>query len=262
VKANRKRVRYPALEYIDSEDRVAEVYRAYEREHRRAMEVYEEIAALGVRNQELRRLMPVGWATSAYVYVNARALRHFFELRLDSSAEWEIRRLAYLMLDDAMAHAPSLFEGLALPGGNGQVPTAREGVCPVGRMEGFAPGPDETLDVLACGGLGVFQKREGYRYSLDAYLLAAFVDEGPGTRVLEIGSGSGVVAMMLASLKGLLVMGVEIQRELAEMSMRSVGRAGLEGKVGVVCADIRTTGARRWTWWSPTRRTGPRGRGG
>lgn len=109
----------------------------------------------------------------------------------------------------------------------------------MGRMEGFAPGPDETLDVLACGGLGVFQKREGYRYSLDAYLLAAFVDEGPGTRVLEIGSGSGVVAMMLASLKGLLVMGVEIQRELAEMSMRSVGRAGLEGKVGVVCADIR-----------------------
>ncbi len=116
VKANRNAFVYPALEYIDSEDRVAEVYRAYEREHRRAMEVYEEIAALGVRNQELRRLMPVGWATSAYVYVNARALRHFFELRLDSSAEWEIRRLAYLMLDDAMAHAPSLFEDLALPG--------------------------------------------------------------------------------------------------------------------------------------------------
>jgi thymidylate synthase (FAD) len=76
------------------------------------MEVYEELQSLGVRNQELRRLMPVGWSTAAYVYVNARSLRHFFELRLEKSAEWEIRRLAYLMFDDVMAMAPSLFEDL------------------------------------------------------------------------------------------------------------------------------------------------------
>jgi len=112
VKANRNTFVYPALEYMDSEDKVTAVYRAYEREHRRAIDVYEELKELGVRNQELRRLMPVGWATSAYVYVNARSLRHFFELRLDTSAEWEIRRLAYLMFDDAMSRAPSLFEDI------------------------------------------------------------------------------------------------------------------------------------------------------
>jgi thymidylate synthase (FAD) len=44
------------------------------------------------------------------VYVNARSLRHFFELRLDGSAEWEIRRLAYLMFNDVMEKAPTLFE--------------------------------------------------------------------------------------------------------------------------------------------------------
>lgn len=103
----------------------------------------------------------------------------------------------------------------------------------------FEPRPDETLDVLACGSIGVFQKKRGYRYSLDAYLLAAFVEEEPGTRVLEVGSGSGVVSMMLASLKGLLVTGVEIQEELAEMSRRSVARQGLAGSVEIVCADIR-----------------------
>jgi len=123
VKANKNTFVYPALEYLDSEDQVMGIYRAYEREHRRAIEVYEEIRAMGVRNQELRRLMPVGWATAAYVYVNARALRHFFELRLDTSAEWEIRRLAYLMFNDAMTHAPSLFEDMleragASPGGH------------------------------------------------------------------------------------------------------------------------------------------------
>jgi len=110
VKANKNMFIYPALEYLDSEDAVRAVYAAYEREHKHAMDVYEELQALGVRNQELRRLMPVGWATAAYVYVNARSLRHFFELRLEKSAEWEIRRLAYLMFEDAMKIAPSLFE--------------------------------------------------------------------------------------------------------------------------------------------------------
>ena len=110
VKASKNLFVYPALEYIDSEDTAREIYRAYEREHRHAMDVYEEIKVLGVRNQELRRLMPVGWSTAAYVYVNARSLRHFFELRLDGSAEWEIRRLAYLMFNDVMEKAPTLFE--------------------------------------------------------------------------------------------------------------------------------------------------------
>jgi thymidylate synthase (FAD) len=112
VKANKNLFIYPAMEYIESEDQVRKVYEAYDREHKHAMEVYEELQSLGVRNQELRRLMPVGWSTAAYVYVNARSLRHFFELRLEKSAEWEIRRLAYLMFNDVMAMAPSLFEDL------------------------------------------------------------------------------------------------------------------------------------------------------
>jgi thymidylate synthase (FAD) len=112
VKANKNMFIYPALEYIDSEDQVKAVYQAYDREHRHAMEVYEELQALCVRNQELRRLMPVGWSTAAYVYVNARSLRHFFELRLEKSAEWEIRRLAYLMFNHAMSITPTLFEDI------------------------------------------------------------------------------------------------------------------------------------------------------
>ena len=112
VKANKNTFVYPALEYMDSEEKVKAVYQAYEREHRHAMDVYEELQTLGVRNQELRRLMPVGWSTAAYVYVNARSLRHFFGLRLEKSAEWEIRRLAYLMFNDVVSIAPSLFEDL------------------------------------------------------------------------------------------------------------------------------------------------------
>lgn len=105
--------------------------------------------------------------------------------------------------------------------------------------ECYMPGRDETLDRLACGDLSIYQKKKGYRYSLDAYLLGAFVEEAPGTEVIEIGSGSGVVSILLAAMKGLVMTGVEIQEDLAEMSRRSVERAGLEDRITITCSDIR-----------------------
>jgi tRNA1Val (adenine37-N6)-methyltransferase len=107
------------------------------------------------------------------------------------------------------------------------------------------PGHDETLDSLACGGISLFQKKKGYRYSLDAYLLAAFVREEPGTGILEIGSGSGVVSLLLAAVKGLSMTGVEIQESMARMSRRSVELAGLGELVEIVTADIREYGGPR-----------------
>ncbi|HQI02358.1 MAG TPA: methyltransferase [Deltaproteobacteria bacterium] len=98
---------------------------------------------------------------------------------------------------------------------------------------------DETLDALTCGNLFVLQKKQGYRYSLDAYLLAAFVEESPGARVLDIGSGSGVISLLLAAMKGLFVTGIEIQEPIAEMARRSVQFAGLQERIEIVSADIR-----------------------
>jgi tRNA1Val (adenine37-N6)-methyltransferase len=101
------------------------------------------------------------------------------------------------------------------------------------------PRQDETRDTLTCGNLSIFQKIKGYRYSIDAYLIAAFVEEIAGTTILEIGSGSGVVSILLASMKGLHMTGVEIQKGLAEMSVRSVEMAGLSDKVRIVNCDIQ-----------------------
>ncbi len=113
VKASSNAFVYPAMEYMDSEDKVKKIYKAYEEEHRHAMDVYERLSSRGVKNQELRRLMPVGWSTSAYVYTNARSLRHFFKLRLAKGAEWEIRRLAYILFNTVMDLCPSIFEDIA-----------------------------------------------------------------------------------------------------------------------------------------------------
>ncbi|MDT8272484.1 MAG: methyltransferase [Desulfomonilia bacterium] len=102
------------------------------------------------------------------------------------------------------------------------------------------PREDETLDTLSCSHLSILQKRTGYRYSLDAYLLAAFVDEKPAAEVVDIGSGSGILSILLAAVKGLHVTGVEVQEDLADMSTRSVMRSGLQDKVRIICGDVRT----------------------
>ncbi|HVN70747.1 MAG TPA: methyltransferase [Desulfomonilia bacterium] len=101
------------------------------------------------------------------------------------------------------------------------------------------PRKDETLEVLSGCNLSILQKKKGYRYSLDAYLLGAFVEEAPGTEVLEIGSGCGVVSLLLGAMKGLRITGVEIQDDMADMSRRSIEYANLSDKIRISCGDIR-----------------------
>lgn len=97
----------------------------------------------------------------------------------------------------------------------------------------------ETCETLGCGDFSIIQPQNGYRFSIDAYLLATFVDEKPGAHCLEIGSGSGVIAIMLAGMKGIKVTGVEVQPNLAAMSRRSVALNGLETEVEIITSDIK-----------------------
>jgi tRNA1Val (adenine37-N6)-methyltransferase len=98
---------------------------------------------------------------------------------------------------------------------------------------------DEAAGKLTTGGLTIIQKKKGYRYSIDSYLLAAFVDEPDDASALEIGSGSGVVSILLAGVKRLCITGVEIQPSLARMSGRSVKMNSLENKVKIINRDIK-----------------------
>ncbi len=98
---------------------------------------------------------------------------------------------------------------------------------------------DETAGKLTTGGLFIIQKKKGYRFSIDSYLLAAFVDEPEGASAVEIGSGSGVVSILLAGVKKLCMTGIEIQPALAGMSKRTVAMNGLEKKVKIICGDIK-----------------------
>jgi tRNA1Val (adenine37-N6)-methyltransferase len=101
-------------------------------------------------------------------------------------------------------------------------------------------GDDETLDNIAHGRLKVLQKSKGYRFSLDALLLAHFVCLQPGDQVLEMGAGSGVVSLILADRwDGITLMGIDIQEEAAYMAARSVAINALSHKIVIRQVDVR-----------------------
>jgi tRNA1Val (adenine37-N6)-methyltransferase len=99
---------------------------------------------------------------------------------------------------------------------------------------------DETLDAFHRGRVRVLQKKKGYRFSVDAPLLADFVRTRTGDEALEIGTGSGIIPLLLGARPFRRITALEIQPELADLARRNVLLNGLEGRIEVVEGDLRT----------------------
>jgi tRNA1Val (adenine37-N6)-methyltransferase len=106
---------------------------------------------------------------------------------------------------------------------------------------------DETLEPLLRGRGWILQKRHGYRFSLDALLLAWLVTvrhpaarERTGIRYLDLGTGSGIVPILLAKWHlHLTGQAVEIQEPLAAMAARNMRLHGLENRFQILRADLK-----------------------
>jgi tRNA1Val (adenine37-N6)-methyltransferase len=102
------------------------------------------------------------------------------------------------------------------------------------------PGGDETIDAILQGKLSIIQRRTGYRFSIDALLLAHFVAPRKYDRIVDLGAGSGVVALILAALHpAVTVYGVELQAGLAARARRSAELNGLSGRVTIQEGNVR-----------------------
>jgi len=99
---------------------------------------------------------------------------------------------------------------------------------------------NEKIDDLQYKGLKLIQKDKAFRFGLDAVLLANFVDVKKGSSVIDLGTGTGIISILLAEkTEAASIVGLEIQEEIAEMAQRSVKMNCLEDRVKIVCGDIK-----------------------
>jgi tRNA1Val (adenine37-N6)-methyltransferase len=97
-----------------------------------------------------------------------------------------------------------------------------------------------TLDSWFEGELQLRQSRGGYRFSLDAVLLAHYALTGPCARVADLGAGNGVIAVILAYLRpSLKITAIEIQASLAEHARNNFRINRLDQRIEIVSGDIR-----------------------
>ena len=99
------------------------------------------------------------------------------------------------------------------------------------------PKPCETLDTIK--GIKLFQSKRGYRFSMDAVLLENFIKAGQSASGIELGTGSGIISILLAKrLKKTKIIGVEIQKSLAEKARRNITLNNLDDRIEIMEADI------------------------
>ena len=99
---------------------------------------------------------------------------------------------------------------------------------------------NETLEDLQTGGIVLLQKKDGFRFGVDAVLLADFAKDFRTQEVLDLCTGGGIIPMLLsAKTDAKRICGLEIQQEVYEMACRSVRLNELSDKVQIACGDLK-----------------------
>lgn len=109
---------------------------------------------------------------------------------------------------------------------------------------GFTLLSDETLDDLQLKGLFIIQKKNTFRFGTDAVLLSSFVASHmrykKKTSIVDMGTGTGIIPILLsAKTEADQIVGLEIQKSIADMAKRSVEGNDLENRITIINGDIR-----------------------
>jgi len=99
---------------------------------------------------------------------------------------------------------------------------------------------DERLEDLQCGGMKLIQSPRYFRFGVDAVLLADFCRLKSGETAVDLGTGTGVIPLLLcAKTRAKKIVGLEIQKDCAEMAARSVFLNEVADRVSIVEGDIK-----------------------
>lgn len=100
--------------------------------------------------------------------------------------------------------------------------------------------PDERIDDLERNGYKIIQSSERFCFGMDAVLLSGFAMVKEGEDVIDLGTGTGIIPILLeAKTNGRHFSALEIQKESADMARRSVEMNNLQEKINIVCGDIK-----------------------
>lgn len=100
----------------------------------------------------------------------------------------------------------------------------------------------ERLDDLQINNLFLIQKADGYNFNSDSVLLANLVRILPSEKAVDLGTGSGVIAILLAAkTRAKHIYGVEIQKGLYERACRSVKLNNLSERITIINEDMKNT---------------------
>lgn len=100
--------------------------------------------------------------------------------------------------------------------------------------------PNERLDELHRNGYKIIQNPERFCFGMDAVLLSGFASALEREKVLDLGTGTGIIPILMAAKTPAdHLTGLEIQEESADMARRSVAYNDLEDRIDIVTGDIK-----------------------
>lgn len=99
---------------------------------------------------------------------------------------------------------------------------------------------DERIDDLEFNGLKIIQNKNGFCFGIDSVLLSDFAKSmRKNSKVIDLGTGTGIINILLSGkTTAKELVGVEVQKEVADMAERSVKLNGLEGKIKILNKNI------------------------
>lgn len=99
---------------------------------------------------------------------------------------------------------------------------------------------NERIDDLQYKGLKIIQNTKGFCFGIDSVILSDFAKNiKKGSKVVDLGTGTGIIGLLLCKKTELKeIVGVEIQKEVAEMANRSIKLNKLEDKFKILNTDI------------------------
>lgn len=99
---------------------------------------------------------------------------------------------------------------------------------------------EERIDDLQRCGYKIIQDPGKFCFGMDAVLLSGFTNVKSGENVIDLGTGTGIIPILLkAKTRGKHFIGVEIQNESVDMARRSVKINNLENDIEIIHGDIR-----------------------